>query len=210
VPPPVPYRVGGFGGIAGLRDFLAAGRIDAVVDATHPFAAQMARHAAVACRDLGVPRAVLTRPPWRAGDGDRWTAVRDVAAAAGALGAEPRTVFLTVGSLHLAAFAATPRHRYVVRTIDPPGSLAALPSHRLVLARGPFRVADEIALMRQEQVDALVTKNSGGTATEAKLVAAAALGIEVIMIERPAPEAGPSFESIDAVLAWIEAHRAAP
>ena len=210
VAPPIPLRVGGFGGIAGLKDYLVSSGTGAVIDATHPFAAQMSRHAAVACRDLGVPLAVLTRPPWRPQAGDRWVSVGDVASAVGALGERPRVVFLTVGSLQLAAFAAAPWHRYVVRSIDPPAAIGCLPLHRLVLARGPFRVEDEIALMRQETVEMVVTKNSGGSATEAKLTAARALGIEVVMVERPAGEAVTAFAAMEPVLAWIEAHSPAP
>lgn len=210
VPPPIPFRVGGFGGIAGLKDFLTASGIEAVIDATHPFAVQMSRHAAVACRDLGLPFAILTRPAWVGQEGDRWTSVGEIPAVVRALGARPRTVFLTVGSLQLAAFTAAPQHHYIVRTIDPPEAISRLPSHRLVLARGPFSVDDEIALMRQEKVDVLVTKNSGGTATEAKLYAARALGVEVIVVERPAAGAAPAFETVDAIMAWIEAHRVAP
>jgi precorrin-6A/cobalt-precorrin-6A reductase len=210
VPPPIPYRVGGFGGVTGLKAYLIEHEIDAVIDATHPFAAQMSRNAATACGETRVPLAVFTRPAWRQQAGDRWTSVTDMAAAALGLGEQPRTVFLTVGGLQLAAFAPAPLHRYVVRTIEPPDAIGFLPSHRLILGRGPFSFEAEIALMRDEQVDVLVTKNSGGTATGAKLAAARALGIEVIIVERPAPEDAEAFESVDAVLRWIDAHRLAP
>jgi precorrin-6A/cobalt-precorrin-6A reductase len=210
VRPPIPFRVGGFGGIAGLQTYLAERRIDAVIDATHPFAAQMSRHAAAACGGMGIPLAVFTRPAWRRQDGDRWIGVPGMAEAARALGRQPRRVFLTIGGLQLAAFADAPRHHYIVRTIDPPDAIRLLPSHRLILARGPFTLEDEIALMRDEKVDALVTKNSGGAATEAKLVAARALGVEVIVVERPAPGAVPVYEALDDIVTWIESHRGAP
>jgi precorrin-6A/cobalt-precorrin-6A reductase len=209
-PPPIPFRVGGFGGIAGLAAFLTEAKIDAVIDATHPFAAQMSRHATAACQHLDVPLARFTRPPWAWQDGDRWICVPDMEAAVAALGETPRRVFLTIGGLQLGAFAAAPQHHYVVRSIDPPGPIAAFPSHRLILARGPFGVADEISLMRDERIEVLVTKNSGGAATEAKLAAARALAIDVVMIERPAAEAVRTFETVDAVCEWIEAHRPAP
>jgi precorrin-6A/cobalt-precorrin-6A reductase len=207
--PPIPFRVGGFGGVTGLTEFLAANRIDAVIDATHPFAAQISSNAIAACHDLARPLARFTRPAWRRRDGDLWTSVPDLDTAARALGQTPRRVFLTVGGLGLGAFATAPHHHYVVRTIEPPDMIAALPSHRLLLARGPFSEADEIALLRDERIQVLVTKNSGGMATEAKLAAARALNIAVVMIERPEISETATFITIDAVVAWIEEHRPA-
>jgi precorrin-6A/cobalt-precorrin-6A reductase len=203
VAPPIPFRVGGFGGIEGLGAYLRAERIEAVIDATHPFAAQMSRHAAAACLACGTPLARFTRPPWV---GDGWIRVDSMAEAAAALGSDTRRVFLTVGGLQLGAFAAAPQHFYLVRTIEPPATTFA--SQRLILARGPFSVADETALMRDERIDVLVTKNSGGTATAAKLEAARVLGIEVVMVERPLSDET-SLGSVEAVLDWIEAHRPA-
>jgi precorrin-6A/cobalt-precorrin-6A reductase len=210
VPPPIPFRVGGFGGVAGLTVYLVAHKIDTVIDATHPFAARMSQNAVAACREVGLPLAVLTRPPWEAQDGDRWTSVSDMAAAVRGLGEHPRIVFLTIGGLQLAEFASAPQHRYVVRTIEPPEAIGALPHHRLILARGPFSAEDEIALMRGEHIEVLVTKNSGGEATAAKIEAARALGIDVIIVERPAAEAVPTFERVEEILAWIEKHQPAP
>jgi precorrin-6A/cobalt-precorrin-6A reductase len=209
-PPPIPFRVGGFGGIAGLGSFLTETKIDAVIDATHPFAARMSRHAAIACQNLGVPLARFTRPGWSRRAGDRWISVPDMDAAVPALGESPRRVFLTIGGSQLRAFAAAPQHHYVVRAIEPPLPIAALPSYRLILARGPFGVTDEISLIRDERIQVLVTKNSGGAATEAKLTAARALEIDVVMIERPPVENVRTFETVDAVCDWIEAHRPAP
>jgi precorrin-6A/cobalt-precorrin-6A reductase len=205
--PPIPFRIGGFGGIQGLKAFLIDEKIDAVIDATHPFAAQMSRNSAAACGDLGVPLAVFTRPAWRPVEGDRWIHVSDMEAAVRALGNKPRRVFLTIGGLQLTAFAGASHNHYVVRTIEPPDAIDLFASVRLILARGPFRIDDEIQLMRDEQVDVLVTKNSGGDATGAKIAAARALGTEVVMVERPTIEHGLSFESIDAIMEWIDAHR---
>jgi precorrin-6A/cobalt-precorrin-6A reductase len=112
--------------------------------------------------------------------------------------------------LQLATFAAAPQHHYVVRSIDPPAAIVSLPSHRLILARGPFGVDDEITLMRAEKIQTLVTKNSGGAATEAKLAAARTLGIEVVMIERPTTDETETFDKLSAVLEWIEHHRPTP
>ena len=208
--PPIPYRIGGFGGVDGLKTYLTDEKIDAVIDATHPFAAQMSANAAEACKSLGIPLALFTRAAWRPVPGDRWTLVADMEAATKALGETPWRVFLTVGGLQLAAFAAAPQHHYLVRTIDPPEAAADLPDHKLILARGPFAVDDEIALMRDERIDVLITKNSGGKATAAKLAAARALEIAVIMVERPKPPDVEAFETLDAITAWALAHRPAP
>jgi precorrin-6A/cobalt-precorrin-6A reductase len=207
VVPPIPLRVGGFGGVEGLTAYLTERRVDVVVDATHPFAAQMSRHAVAACRALGVPVAGFSRPAWVEQAGDRWTRVTTLAAAVDALGVVPRRVFLTVGGVQLGVFARAPWHWYLVRTIDPPADGRF---DRLILARGPFGVEAEVALMRDERIDMLVTKNSGGTATGAKIAAARALGVEVVIVERPAAEAYPMFERLDDVVAWMEGHRPAP
>jgi precorrin-6A/cobalt-precorrin-6A reductase len=208
--PPIPYRVGGFGGVAGLKRYLEENGIELVVDATHPFAEQMSANAARACRESDIPLAILTRPDWRPGPGDKWRFVPDMAAAAHALGQAKRRVFLTVGGLQLAAFAAAPQHSYLVRTIETPDAITKLPDHHLILARGPFMLADETTLMRDEHIEVLVTKNSGGNATKAKLEAARALGIEVILVERPAVADVPTFEAIDALVGWVESHHPAP
>ena len=209
-PAPIPLRIGGYGGAEGLAAFLTAERIDAVIDATHPFAARMSANAVAACRAAGTPLVVFTRPPWTREPGDRWVEVATMDEAADALGTEPRTVFLTQGRLQLAAFARAPHHRYIVRAIDRPAEIDALPDCKLILARGPFSLADELALMKRERIEALVTKNSGGRATYAKIEAARALGIEVAILRRPdAPEAE-TLHDLDAVMAWIGAHRPAP
>ena len=209
--PPIPYRIGGFGGVAGLVRYLAEHRIDAVVDATHPFAEQISRNAAAACSEAGVPLLVLTRPAWTPVEGDCWTEVDQPADAAAALGAEPRTVFLTVGRLTLPAFAAAPHHLYVIRSIDPPQGVGDyLPNHRVILERGPFAFGDELALMTSEGVDVVVTKNSGGQATAAKLSAARQLGLAVILINRPRKTEGVEAHDTDAALAWLAAHRPPP
>lgn len=205
--PVIPCRIGGFGGAEGLKAYLVEQKIDAVIDATHPFAAQMSSNAAAACAGAGVTLAVLSRPPWQRRDGDRWIEVADMHAAADALGPVPRRVFLTVGGLQLGAFAQAPHHYYLVRTIDEPAAIAALPNHTLILARGPFDVAAEIVLMRSERIDLLVTKNSGGTATEAKLSAARSLNIPVVMVQRPAAGNAVQLGSIDEALAWIDHQR---
>src|SRR5262249_19789527 len=146
--------------------------------------------AVAACRATSTPLVVFTRPPWTPDPRDRWIDVATMDAAADALGAKPKTVFLTQGRLRLSPFARAPQHRYVVRAIDRPGEIDALPDCMLILARGPFSLADELTLMKRERIEALVTKNSGGRATYPKIEAARGLGIEVVILRRPpAPEA---------------------
>jgi precorrin-6A/cobalt-precorrin-6A reductase len=210
MPSPVPVRVGGFGGVEGLVAYLERERVEAVIDATHPFAAQMSRHAEAACRAADLPRLVLTRPPWSAAEGDRWIDVGDAAEAARALGPAPQRVFLTVGRLSLPTFAAAPRHRYVVRAIETPEGLGALPDHRLILARPPFRVEGEIRLMHEEGIDVVVSKNSGGDASYAKIAAARELGLPVVMIRRPKPTEGLVLHDPKAALDWILSQGRAP
>ena len=206
----IPTRVGGFGGREGLARYLFDTRIDVVVDATHPFAARISVNAHAACERQRVPLAVFTRPAWEPGEGDRWTFVPDITAAAAALGQAPRRVFLTTGRLELAAFRAAPQHQYLVRTIDLPETDDLPSHHRVILARGPFAVADEIALMRETRAEVLVSKNSGGAASFGKIAAARDLGLPVVMIERPPGGAGAMFTALADVLGWIETHRAMP
>jgi precorrin-6A/cobalt-precorrin-6A reductase len=210
VPAPIPHRIGGFGGPEGLAAYLRAERIDAVVDATHPFAARMSVNAVAACRATGTPLVVFTRPPWARQEGDPWIEVATMDEAVDALGASRKTVFLTQGRLQLAAFARAPQHRYVVRAIDPPAGAGALADCRLILARGPFALADELALMRAEKVETLVTKNSGGRATYPKIEAARMLGVDVVIVRRPEPPDAETLSDLDSVIAWIAAHRSAP
>lgn len=209
-PQPIPQRLGGFGGADGLAAYLVRERIAAVIDATHPFAAGISANAAVACRAAGVPLVVFTRPPWRPEPGDRWNEVPTMTAAVEALGIARKIVLLTQGRLQLAPFGRAPQHRYVVRAIDPPAEIDALPEHKLILARGPFSLAGELDLMRSERIETLVAKNSGGGATYPKIEAARALGIPVVIVRRPPPPEAEALHDIDLVMGWIATHRRAP
>jgi len=196
-------RVGGFGGAEGLARFLEAEAVDFVVDATHPFAAVMARNAAQACRETGVPGLKLLRPAWKSESGDRWIEVESTEQAAEALPGLAGRVFLTVGRRDLQAFSRCPRIWFLVRLIDPPGGPLPIARHEMVLGRGPFAEADEIALMRRHRIEALVAKNSGGDLTYAKIAAARRLGLPVVMRRRPAPPPGATVETVEQALAWI-------
>lgn len=202
-PQPVPVRVGGFGGAAGLADYLKAERIAAVVDATHPYAARMSFNAAQACAAAGVPLLALRRGPWMPVAGDRWREVADVPAAVAALGDAPRRVFLALGRNEVRAFEAAPQHAYLVRSVDPVLPPLAVPQAQYVLGRGPFGEADDRALLEAHRIDTIVAKNSGGAATYGKMAAARALGIEVLLIARPAIPAVPAVETPAEAEAWL-------
>jgi precorrin-6A/cobalt-precorrin-6A reductase len=196
-------RRGSLGGAAGLARFLALGPVAALIDATHPFAQAMKRNAAVAAAESGVPLLALHRPAWPRRAGDRWTEVDDAAAAVCALARLGSRVFLTTGQRDLARFAALRERFFLVRVIERPAEFP-FTDGELVLARGPFRVADEVALMRRARIDVLVTKASGGRATYAKIAAARRLGIPVVMIRRALPPAVAAVDSVAAALAWVE------
>lgn len=197
-------RVGGFGGADGLAAYLRAERIDALVDATHPFAAQMRWNASAAAEAADVPRVRVERPAWRPEPGDDWIPVPDLVAAVAAIAARGyRRVFLTTGRKELAPFASLTGVRLVVRSIEWPDPMP-LPEACVILDRGPFAVRDEEALLHEHDIDALVTKNSGGTATAAKLAAARNAGIPVVMVERPPNPPGPLLPTVEAALSWLE------
>jgi precorrin-6A/cobalt-precorrin-6A reductase len=206
---PVPVRVGGFGGADGLANYLAAERIDALIDATHPYAAIIAANAARAARSAGVLLLALRRPPWVAVAGDRWIEVADTGAAVWALGDAPRRVFLALGRNDIAPFVAAPQHHYLVRSVDPVEPPLRVPRASYVTGRGPFTQADDRALLIAHGVEIVVCKNSGGDATYGKIAAARTLGLAVILLRRPALPAVPAVETIEDALAWID-HAFAP
>ena len=206
---PLPMRVGGFGGVEGLIGYLKTNRIDVVVDATHPYAAQMSAHALAACRACAAPLAAFTRAPWTPEPADDWREVDGAPEAAQALGDAARRVFLTIGRLQTAAFRAAPQHHYLLRSIDAPPPEDLPPSHALILERPPFTLQAEIELMRNQRIDMVVSKNAGGQTTRAKIDAARALRLPVVMIRRPPLGPTKSFYDLASTLNWIEAHRGA-
>lgn len=201
--PPIPTRIGGFGGIPGLIAYLREESIDQVINATHPFAEQMSAHAQIACGATGTPLAAFTRRPWTPAAGDCWTEVSDVAGAAAAIGPHSRRVFLTVGRIHLAAFAGASQHDYLIRSVDPPDPPPPLPRFRTLLARGPFTFTHELELLRSERIEVLVSKNSGGDAARAKLDAAREQGIPVILIRPPGRHDVQTFYVLPDVLDFL-------
>ncbi|MFJ9899379.1 cobalt-precorrin-6A reductase [Streptomyces sp. NPDC091280] len=196
-------RIGGFGGAAGLAAWLRERRVDAIVDATHPFAESITANAARAATDTGLPLVVLRRPGWRPVPGDRWHPVAALPEAADALPALGRRVLLTTGRLGLAAFAHLHELHFVVRSVEPPEPPIP-PDTELLLARGPFTLADEAALLREHRIDVLVTKDSGGAATAAKLTAAREAGIPVVVVRRPRlPEGVRAVPDVGGAVEWL-------
>jgi precorrin-6A/cobalt-precorrin-6A reductase len=194
--------IGGFGGVDGLAGYLRGSGVDAVVDATHPFAATITRHAVAAAGEVGRPLVVLRRPAWTPEPG--WVPVPDIEAAAAEVAAgPPGCVFLTTGRRDLAAFAADHGHHYLVRAVEPPeGRLP--PRVTVLLDRGPYRVEEEAALMRTHAVTVLVTKNSGGSMTVAKLAAARGRGVPIVVVDRPPTPSGvPVVDTVEAAISWL-------
>ena len=195
-----PVRIGGFGGADGLRDWLVDNNITAVVDATHPFAATITANAAAACAGLDLPHLVLGRPPW---DPVGATVVAsDTEAAEVVANKGYSRVFLTTGRSGVAAFSGSDAW-FLIRVVTAP-DVGALPrDHELLLSRGPYGYDDERELLRSRGIEALVTKNSGGAMTRAKLDAASSLGADVLMIQRPAlPDGVAVVSSVQEAVAW--------
>lgn len=197
-------RTGGFGGTAGLTGWLKAARVDLVVDATHPFAARISANARHACAAAAVPRLILGRSPWCGNPGDDWRRAADLEHAAAMLRDIGKRVFLSVGSQGLGAFAGLKDIHFVVRMIDPPAEELPLDDYMLVLGRGPFEEASELRLLCDARIDAVVSRNSGGTATYAKIAAARRLGLPVVMVAPPPLERGLRVDTVEEALQWIE------
>jgi precorrin-6A/cobalt-precorrin-6A reductase len=201
---PVPGRIGGFGGVEGLASYLADEAIDLLVDATHPFATQISRNAVAAARLAAVPGFALCRAAWEPVEGDRWQSVSDVPAAVAALGAHRRNVLLAIGRQEAHHVNVAPQHAYWVRSVDPVEPPLTVTEVSYIRDIGPFHLDDEIELMRRHRIDVVVTKNSGGDATYAKIEAARKLGLEVIMIKRQAFSDIPTFTTVEAALCHID------
>jgi precorrin-6A/cobalt-precorrin-6A reductase len=195
-------RIGGFGGPAGLASWLTRHGADAVVDATHPFADQISASAAEACASAQVPLLRIDRTGWSEATGDRWHRVDSMAEAAMLAPKIGRRVFLAIGRQGVGAFAEIASCWFLIRCVGPPGPPLP-PNHQLVLARGPFTLDGELALLDSHRIDALVTKDSGGTATEAKLHAARLRGLPVVVVRRPVRSDVPSVEGVDDAVAWV-------
>jgi precorrin-6A/cobalt-precorrin-6A reductase len=198
-------RVGGFDGATGLAEWIEAHGIQAVIDATHPFAARISWNAAAAAAASHVPLLALRRQAWVPGDRDRWHEAASLEDAALLLPGLGLRHFLTIGRQGVSSFADVTDAWFLVRAIDQPQEPTP-PQMELILDRGPYSLNAEIALMRARRVDTVITKNSGGQATAAKLTGARELGLPVVMVQRPAaPEGVPQVADVPGALDWVDA-----
>lgn len=200
---PLPTRVGGFGGVDGLVDYIKHEHITHVIDATHPFASQISRNAVDACAKTATPLIAYLRESWLAEPGDDWRHVATVEDAAAALPDRPARIFLAIGRQHLAPFAGQPLHFYLLRLVDAPDAVLPLPKAEIVLARGPFTTEGDLALLRDHRITHVVARNAGGEGAKAKLDAARALGLPVIMIDRPNLPERKVAQSVSEIMHWL-------
>jgi precorrin-6A/cobalt-precorrin-6A reductase len=201
---PVPVRIGGFGGAEGLADYLRHENIEALIDATHPYAATISANAVAAASRAGVVLVALRRPGWTPLAGDHWIEVDRMADAVQALGDTPRCVFLALGRQEITPFEAAPQHRYLVRSVDPVVPRLSLPQAVYITARGPFAEAGERALLEQHGIETIVAKNSGGAAAYGKIAAARELSLPVIMLRRPPLPEVAAVETVDEAMGWLD------
>ncbi|KYH00407.1 cobalt-precorrin-6A reductase [Bradyrhizobium sp. DOA1] len=199
---PLPTRIGGFGGANGLADYIRREAITHVIDATHPFAAEMSRNAVAACAKAGTPLIALERAPWTKAPGDNWIEVSNVNTAVAALPEASANVFLAIGRQHIAPFANKPQHTYTLRFVDPPEALLPFAAD-VIVSRGPFTLDGELQMMRTRGIALIVARNSGGDGARAKIDAARMLGLPVIMISRPQLPERLRVESVAEIMQWL-------
>ncbi len=198
-----PIRTGGFGGETGLATYLQTMKIDLLIDATHPFAAQISWNAAHAASTVSIPSLMLVRPAWARDRQDNWIEVESIDQAVAAIPATAERIFLTIGRQQLAPFATLTDRWCLMRSIDPPAADMPLPPGKMRLDRGPFSLAQELQLLKDERIDAIVSKNSGGEATYAKIIAARELCLPVVMVQRPIMPEGKQVENVSSAIDWL-------
>ena len=188
--------------MSGLADYMRREGITHVIDATHPFAAEMSRNAVGACAETGTPLIAIERSPWVKTPGDNWIEVGDVNAAVTALPELPAKVFLAIGRQHIAPFATKSQHAYTLRFVDPPEAPLPFPAD-VIVSRGPFTLDGELEMLRTRGVMWIVARNSGGDGARAKIDAARTLGLPVIMIARPELPERQRVESVAEIMQWL-------
>ncbi|MGM3304419.1 cobalt-precorrin-6A reductase [Anabaena sp. WFMT] len=197
------FRVGGFGGVTGLVEYLQHQQIDVLIDATHPFANHISWNAAAAAEKAGIPRLLLNRPPWEKQEGDIWIEAENNTKAAAALKNAAQRVFLTIGRQEISAFSHLQEMWFLMRMIDPPNSDAVIPPGLVLFDRGPFSLEDEREILTNYHIDTIVSKNSGGNATYPKIIAAREMGIKVVIVKRPPFPAGEQVADIESAVKWL-------
>ncbi len=200
----VPVRIGGFGGGTGLADFIRAEQINLLVDATHPFAATISASAHDACLSTLTPRLMLARPPWDLPTGAKYLEADDMDHAARLISGLAKRVFVTTGQSGLGALGVCPGVHFLIRVILEPRTPPAIDDYTLLKDRPPYSLENEVALMEEHKIDALLTKQSGGEGTIAKIVAATKKNIPIILLKRPLMEPGECVENVDEALKWLE------
>ncbi|OCR02720.1 cobalt-precorrin-6A reductase [Oscillatoriales cyanobacterium USR001] len=196
-------RSGGFGGVVGLTDYLRQERIDVLIDATHPFAAKISFNAALAADECNIPRLMLIRPAWEKVPGDNWIEVESNQAAANVLPGLAKRIFLTIGRQELSIYSNLKDIWFLMRMIDAPEANSLIPIGKLILQRGPFSLEEERSLLQEYEIDAIVSKNSGGDATYPKIIAARELGLPVVMVQRPSVPNGEKVADVESVISWV-------
>jgi precorrin-6A/cobalt-precorrin-6A reductase len=196
-------RIGGFGGAAGLSEYIAKNQIKWVVDATHPFAVQMSKTNAEVCANLGVPTISLQRPPWTPTANDNWHFINEISELPGLIPADAN-VFLGTGRKTLPEYQVLDGRRLLCRVIDAPVGEFPFVGGAFQVGRPPFSVEEEVVLFRKESIDWIVVKNAGGTGGFSKLVAARQLGIPVAMINRQTQDNAEIVSTVPEVLEWIQ------
>jgi precorrin-6A/cobalt-precorrin-6A reductase len=198
-------RIGGFGGEAGLVEYLRSNAIDLLIDATHPFAAQISWNAAHAASTVGIPSLMLVRPAWARDIQDNWIEVESIDRAVAAVPTTAARIFFPLGRQQLAPFAILTDRWCLMRSIEPPAPDMPLPPGKMLLDRGPFSLEQERQLLRDYRIDAIVSKNSGGAATYAKIIAARELGLPIVMVQRPMMPAGERVGHVGEAIDWLRA-----
>ncbi len=196
-------RIGGFGGVLGLVNYLQEMHIDVLIDATHPFANQISENAAAATQEVGISRLMVIRPPWEKLEDDYWLEVEDNIAAAKVLSSQSQRVFLTIGRQEIATFAHLQKIWFLMRMIDPVNADVLVPPGLILCDRGPFTLENEQEILLKYNIDTIVSKNSGGSATYPKIIAARKLGLKVVMVNRPPIPPGEQVPDVESAYRWL-------
>ena len=203
-PHAVKMRIGGFGGIQGLVEYLHAHQVTHIIDATHPFAAQISQNAIQAAQITKIPYCALTRPAWQAEEADSWHHLDSLEAAIDWLDRPSLRVMLAIGRQNLALFEPLDQHYFLLRLVDAPASQPCFAACDIIVSRGPFTYQSDVQLLQRYQIDTIICKNSGGSGARAKLDAARHLGIEVGMIDRPAYPRRLEFYDFAQLMSWLQ------